>query len=368
LGRRRRALPRPARPTQRRTDPRREDRRGRLTRRLLEVRRELRLRRPAGRLHAGRASRDRRGAALRLPRRREDTAVLGGALHPPARGDRARRTPLARRPRPVQAMHRNRHLARFWGRRPDVALAAMGELKGPAMSNDITTYQQPTEAPTVTHAGGEMIAATARALVDAHNIGSALCKTSFVPKHFQGKPEEAAAAILYGASIDMDPITALQNVFVISGKPALYARGMVAVVLSKGHKIWTEEESEGSVTVAGQRKGSDTVERVTWTSEMAKRAGYTSNSKYASDPRSMLYARASGDVARRIAPDALLGMAQNIEELTVDRVADTRPAPAPQQSVSVASLTQQATPATETEPEPPAQTETLPVEASDEQD
>jgi len=236
------------------------------------------------------------------------------------------------------------------------------------MSNDITTYQQPTEAPTVTHAGGEMIAATARALVDAHNIGSALCKTSFVPKHFQGKPEEAAAAILYGASIDMDPITALQNVFVISGKPALYARGMVAVVLSKGHKIWTEEESEGSVTVAGQRKGSDTVERVTWTSEMAKRAGYTSNSKYASDPRSMLYARASGDVARRIAPDALLGMAQNIEELTVDRVADTRPAPAPQQSVSVASLTQQATPATETEPEPPAQTETLPVEASDEQD
>ena len=228
------------------------------------------------------------------------------------------------------------------------------------MSNEITSYQS-TDTPAPTAIGSEMIAATARALVDAHNIGSALCKTAFVPKHFQGKADDAAAAILYGASIDMDPITALQNVFVISGKPALYARSMVAVVLSKGHKIWTEEESEGSVTVAGQRKGSDTVERVTWTSEMAKRAGYTSNSKYTSDPRSMLYARASGDVARRIAPDALLGMAHNIEELTVDR-----PAPAPQQSVSVASLTQQATPATETEPEPPAQTETLPM--GDEQD
>lgn len=225
------------------------------------------------------------------------------------------------------------------------------------MNNELTTYQA-ADTPAPTAIGSEMIATTARALVDAHNIGSALCKTSFVPKHFQGKPDDAAAAILYGASIDMDPITALQNVFVIGGKPALYARSMVAVVLSKGHKIWTEEESEGSVTVAGQRKGSDTVERVTWTSEMAKRAGYTSNSKYASDPRSMLYARASGDVARRIAPDALLGMAHNIEELTVDRPA-AAPAAKPKGMAGLRA-------AVTSEPEPPAQTETLPM--GDEQD
>lgn len=212
---------------------------------------------------------------------------------------------------------------------------------------ELTTYQ-PAEAPVVTHVGSEMIAATARALVDAHTIGSALCKTAFVPKHFQGKADDAAAAILYGASIDMDPITALQNVFVIGGKPALYARSMVAVVLSKGHQIWTEEEAEGSVTVAGQRKGSDIVERVTWTSEMAKRAGYDSNAKYRTDPRSMLYARASGDVARRIAPDALLGMAHNVEELTVDR---TETAPAAK-SKGMAGLRAAVAPEPEDEPLP----------------
>ena len=178
---------------------------------------------------------------------------------------------------------------------------------------------QTAPAPVVTYQGAAMIEATAHALVDAHNIGTALCRTSFVPKHFQGKPEEAAAAILYGSAIEMDPITALQNVYVISGKPALYARTMVAIVLSKGHEIWTEEESDGSVTVAGRRKGSDKVERVTWTSEMANRAGYTSNAKYKTDARSMLYARASGDVARRIAPDALLGFSHNVEELRLER-------------------------------------------------
>lgn len=189
--------------------------------------------------------------------------------------------------------------------------------------NQLTTY----EPPTVTHVGSEMIAATARALQDAHTIGSALCQTAFVPKHFQGKAEDAAAAILYGSNIGMDPMTALQNIYVIGGKPALYARTMVAIVVSKGHRVWTEEETEGRVTVAGQRKGSDAVERVTWTSDMAKRAGYETNAKYKTDARSMLYARASGDVARRIAPDALLGMAHNVEEMQLE--GDDRPVQQP---------------------------------------
>lgn len=172
-----------------------------------------------------------------------------------------------------------------------------------------------TELATVSEAQVSIIRNAAQDLADAHKIGTALANTAFVPQHFKGKPEEAAAAILYGATIDMDPLTALQNIFVIGGKPALYARTMVAVVLSHGHKIWTEDERDGSVTVAGQRKGSDVVEHVTWTTDMAQSAGYTSNKKYQTDSRSMLYARASGDVARRIAPDALLGMAYSREEL-----------------------------------------------------
>ena len=177
-------------------------------------------------------------------------------------------------------------------------------------SNELATIQPTT-------LGVASIEETAHALVSAHKIGTALCRTAFVPKHFAGKPEDAAAAILYGSTIDMDPVTALQNIYVIGGKPALYARTMVAIVLSKGHEIWTEEEAEGSVTVAGRRSGSEAVERVTWTAEMAQRAGYTNNANYKTNGRAMLYARASGDVARRIAPDALLGMAHNVEELTL---------------------------------------------------
>lgn len=175
---------------------------------------------------------------------------------------------------------------------------------------ELTQYQQPNEV-----ALPSIIQTAAKDMNGAMTVANGIVGTSFVPQHFRGKPEEAAAAILYGATLGFDPLTSLQQLYSIGGKPALYSRAMVAVVLSKGHRIWTVEDSPDSVTVAGQRKGSDNVEQITWTIERAKTAGYTSNKNYQRDPHAMLYARASGDVARRIAPDALLGLAYSAEEL-----------------------------------------------------
>lgn len=166
---------------------------------------------------------------------------------------------------------------------------------------------------------------TALELTGALQVANAICRTSFAPTHFRNKPEETAIAILYGASIGFEPIEAIQQIYVISGKPALYARAMVAIVLGAGHEMWVEDEKPGTVTVAGRRKGSDNVQRVTWTTQMAETAGYTSNKKYRTDPQSMLYARASGDLARRLAPDALMGMAYNVEEMTLVDDGQQRP-------------------------------------------
>lgn len=173
------------------------------------------------------------------------------------------------------------------------------------------THYQPPEVTVLP----SIIQTAAQDMNGAMTVANGIVGTSFVPQHFRGKPEEAAAAILYGATLGFDPLTSLQQLYSIGGKPALYSRAMVAVVLSKGHKIWTVEDTPTSVTVAGQRKGSENVEQITWTIERAKTAGYTSNSNYKKDPHAMLYARASGDVARRIAPDALLGLAYSAEEL-----------------------------------------------------
>ena len=170
--------------------------------------------------------------------------------------------------------------------------------------------------------GGRLVA-WAAGLSAAHALGTALCSTAFVPTHFKNKPEECAAAILYGDEVGLTPMQSLASIFVISGKPALYARAMVAVVLAAGHEVWTVSTSDKSVTVCGKRRGSARTEESTWTYDRARKAGYTSNRKYESDPQSMLYARAASDICRRIAPDALAGLASSVEELELDEAAPT---------------------------------------------
>ena len=190
-------------------------------------------------------------------------------------------------------------------------------------SRDMTIPAQP-EDPT----GGRLVA-WAEGLAAASRIGTALCATSFVPAHFRGKPNEAAAAILYGDEIGFTPTQALQNLYVINGKPALYARAMVALVQSKGHSVWTVSKADDAVTVAGQRRGSEHVVTETWDTARAQRAGYASNKKYQTDPQAMLYARAASDVCRQVAADALAGIGYSVEEMDVIEGGVLRSTPAP---------------------------------------
>lgn len=184
-------------------------------------------------------------------------------------------------------------------------------------------YREPqTDLAVADPTGGRLIS-WAQAMHAAKQLGDALSNTSFVPQVFRGKPDDAAAAIMYGDEIGFTPGQSLQNIYVIGGKPSLYARAMVALVMSQGHEVWTEASSPQRVIVCGKRRGSQHVERVEWTQNKAQQAGYTTNKKYQTDPEAMLYARASGDVARRIAPDALAGIGYTVEELELNEGAAT---------------------------------------------
>lgn len=174
-----------------------------------------------------------------------------------------------------------------------------------------------TTPDSVAHHAATDLVRWAQAAEAAHGLAEALTRTNFVPEAYRGKPGEATAAILLGAEVGLSPLTALRSVYLVKGTPAMYTRALVALVLSQGHKVWTVSERDDAVTVAGQRKGSDKVEESTWTMARATAAGLAkSNPNYRSNPRAMLWARAAGDVARRVAPDVLLGIPEgSVEEL-----------------------------------------------------
>lgn len=171
-----------------------------------------------------------------------------------------------------------------------------------------------TTTPIATTDPGALVA-WATAASAAHDLAETLVRTQICPEPFRNKPGEATAVILLGAEIGLTPIAALRSMYVIRGQVGMYVRAQLALALGRGHRIWTEHEDDSRVVVAGHRAGDpEHVERVEWTIERARIAGLIRRgasgapSQYETQPRAMLWARAAGDVARRIAADALQGV------------------------------------------------------------
>lgn len=203
-------------------------------------------------------------------------------------------------------------------------------------------HTQPTPAP-----ARQDLAVWVEQAREVANIADMLCRTSFVPKAFQGKPAECAAAILAGQEMDMSPMASLRAIDVIEGKPGLTALGLRALVQSKGHEIWVHESTATRAIVKGRRKGSDKIETSTWTIDRAKQLGLTGKKNWKEQPTNMLLARGTAECARLIAADALLGMPYSTEEL-----ADGADAPAPVSGPPVEPKTTRRT-ARRAQPAPP---------------
>jgi hypothetical protein len=167
----------------------------------------------------------------------------------------------------------------------------------------------------------------------ARHLVAGLVETAFIPDSYRVKvdpratPEQhaaareiaignATAAVLQGVTLGIDPLMALQQIYIVHGRPGMYAKMMVALVQSHGHEVWTEEGdcSDTRAVVYGRRKGSQKVERVIITLDMARKAQWTSNAAYGKTPADMLYARAATRVCDRIASDVLKGIA-SLEEI-----------------------------------------------------
>lgn len=187
----------------------------------------------------------------------------------------------------------------------------------------------------------------AKAMQAAHQLGSALSATKMVPDIYQGKADDATAAILYGAELGLSAIQSLQSVFIVRGKPAVYSRVMVAQVISAGHFVYEVEASPTSVKWAGRRSDNGVEFTSTWTIERAKTAGFTSNKLYESMPIEMLRAKAQAEVCRNIAPDVLLGIPYSAEELRLEAQPQRVRA---ERARGVAALAQRVAPVVEAEP------------------
>lgn len=155
-------------------------------------------------------------------------------------------------------------------------------------------------------------------------IAQRVCSTSFAPSAYRGKPDEAAAAMLAGIELGFNPMASLRAFDNINGVPAPKAITLRAVVLGAGHEIETVESTAERAIVRGRRFGKGEWQTSTWdTARASLMPQYKSNPNYKTNPAAMLVARATAEVCRWIASDAIMGMPYAAEEI------DDQPTPAP---------------------------------------
>ncbi len=161
-----------------------------------------------------------------------------------------------------------------------------------------------------------------RSIADARSLAEAISRSGLAPQAARS-PEAVMVILAQGAELGLPPMAALRQIHVVSGRAVLSADLMRALVLRMGGRIRCVESTPDRATFAGAR-GEEPEQSITWTMQMAQRAGLTGKGPWQQYPAAMLRARASAELCRLVWPDVVGGL------YTPDEMAerDVREAPA----------------------------------------
>lgn len=170
----------------------------------------------------------------------------------------------------------------------------------------------------------------------AAGIAKAVAGTAFVPDHlrvwinpaerdpskkeldFDRTVQQVAAVLLAGQELGLEPMASLRAFVIIRGTVALFAVAARALLQQHGHEVIVVESTSTRAIVRGRRAGSEHWQQSVWDIDRAKTAGLFPGhpeGNWRKHTKSMLVARASAEVARWIASDAMLGLPLLAEEV-----------------------------------------------------
>jgi hypothetical protein len=175
---------------------------------------------------------------------------------------------------------------------------------------------------------GSSLETWAREAAAISGIAQAIAGTTLAGA-YRGKRDEIVAVVLAGHELGLQPMTSLKSIDVIQGQPALRAHAMRGIVQAQGHEVEVVESTPTYCKMRGRRKGSEAWQEVEWDIDRARLLGLLNKDQWKKQPKTMLIARATGEVCRLIASDALHGMPYVAEELEGTVHAELVPQQAP---------------------------------------
>ena len=193
----------------------------------------------------------------------------------------------------------------------------------------------------------------------AQRIAASLADSALVPNAYRGQQglPNCIVAIEIANRMGMSPFQVMQNLNVIHGRPSWSSQFIIGLIQGCGRfEGFTYNETADSCQCFAVLKTSgEQVSGPKITLDMAKREGWTKNTKWSTMPQTMLRYRAASAFGRFHIPDLILGIQSVEENEVIEAEVTVSPEPAESKLDKVSEIL---APKTETQhvpaPEPPA--------------
>lgn len=151
----------------------------------------------------------------------------------------------------------------------------------------------------------------------AQRIAASLADSALVPNAYRGQAglPNCIVAIEIANRMGMSPFQVMQNLNVIHGRPSWSSQFIIGLIQGCGRfeGFTYNETADSCQCFAALKTTGEQVSGPKITLDMAKKEGWTKNTKWSTMPQTMLRYRAASAFGRFHIPDLILGI-QSVEE------------------------------------------------------
>jgi hypothetical protein len=169
----------------------------------------------------------------------------------------------------------------------------------------------------ITTTSNKSVYSSIQSFESAQRIAASLADSALVPNAYRGQAglPNCIVAIEIANRMGMSPFQVMQNLNVIHGRPSWSSQFIIGLIQGSGRfdGFTYNETSDSCQCVAVLKTSGEQVSGPKITMDMAKREGWTKNTKWGTMPQTMLRYRAASAFGRFYIPDLILGI-QSVEE------------------------------------------------------
>ena len=174
-----------------------------------------------------------------------------------------------------------------------------------------------TDSSALTTTSNNSVYSSIQSFESAQRIAASLADSALVPGNFQGQKglPNCILAIEIANRMGMSPFQVMQNLNIIHGRPSWSSQFIIGLIQGSNRfdGFTYDETADSCQCLAVLKTTGEQVSGPRITMDMARKEGWTKNSKWQSMPQTMLRYRAASSFGRFHIPDLILGI-QSVEE------------------------------------------------------